>query len=154
MKRFCLSLIVGVASIACGCAQPPDSTTDFVLPAGDVAAGEATFLRMRCYDCHRLTGVDLPVAEEPNQVLVALGGATSKVTTYGDLLTSIVNPSHRLAPGYTKQLITIDGESKMTHYNDVMKVSELINLVAYLQTKYQVKKPVKSSRYPSYGYPY
>lgn len=154
MNGYPLSLIVVAVVITGGCAQPPDSTEDFVLPAGDVAAGEATFLRLRCYDCHRLEGVDLPVAEEPNQVLVSLGGETSKVTTYGDLLTSIVNPSHRLAPGYTKQLIAVDGKSNMTHYNDVMKVSELIDLVAYLQTKYKVKKPVPAPHYPSYGYPY
>lgn len=155
MNHLSRHLVVGVVVLSTlGCAKSPESIEEFVLPKGNIVAGEAAFLKMRCYDCHSMSGVDLPVAEQPNQVLVSLGGETTKVTTYGDLLTSIVNPSHRLAPGYTEELIAVDGQSKMTHYNDVMTVSELINLVAYLQTKYRVKKVAPPTRYPPYGYPY
>lgn len=155
MNASSRALIVWVIAVSvCGCARTPESIREFVLPAGDVAAGEAAFLKLRCYDCHSLSGVDLPVAEQPDQVLVALGGEKSRVTTYGDLLTSIVNPSHRLAPGYSRELVAIDGESKMTHYNAVMTVSELIDLVAYLQPKYHVKQSPPPSSYPPYHYPY
>jgi sulfur-oxidizing protein SoxX len=152
ITRMCVVIVLIVLILALwGCSNSPQSTKAFVLPEGDIAAGEATFMRMRCYDCHRIAGVDLPVAEEEGQVLVDLGGDVSKVKTYGDLLTSIVNPSHRLASGYADELVAVDGQSRMTHYNDVMTVSELTNLVAYLQTKYRVKRPVPP-QYPPYHY--
>lgn len=152
MSRGAVFGIVVLGAI--GCARSPDSIKEFVLPPGNAAAGEAAFLELRCYDCHRLSGVDLPIAEQPDQVLVLLGGEKTRVTTYGDLLTSIVNPSHRLAPGYTKELVAVGEESRMTHYNSVMTVSELIDLIAYLQPKYRVKQSAPPSRYPPYQYPY
>ncbi len=109
-----------------------------MLPEGDPELGRAAFLGMRCYDCHRIPGVDLPVAEEPDQVVVVLGGEVSKVRSYADLVTSIINPSHKLAQGYNEVLVASGGKSKMTNYNQVMTVDELINLVAYLEEHYNV----------------
>lgn len=146
------SLAFALAVAAIGCQPSPESVKHFVLPAGDAERGAETFLRLRCYDCHRIPGASLPVAEEPGQVLVKLGGEVSKVETYGDLLTSIVNPSHQLATGYAEQLVAEDGASKMTNYNDVMTVSELIDLVAYLQGKYRVKTPEPGGATPPYVY--
>jgi len=59
--------------------------------------------------------------------------------------------THRLARGYQESLIAIDGQSKMTNYNQVMTVGELIDLVAYLQPKYRVPKPPAPPHTP---YPY
>ncbi|MEQ8847746.1 c-type cytochrome [Botrimarina sp.] len=146
-------LVVLVALTLCllGCQEPPQSTAGFVLPAGDPAAGETAFRDLRCYDCHRVEGVDMPVAEQPDQVLVELGGEVSRVKTYGDLLDSIVNPSHRLAPQYQESLVAIDGKSKMTNYNQVMTVQQLADLVAFLQPTYQLRE-VPPPNYPVYPY--
>ena len=146
-----LAVIAALAVLTCGCAESKESVKEFVLPPGDADAGEETFLSLRCYDCHRIPGVDLPVAEEPGQVLVKLGGEVSRVKTYGDLLNSILNPSHRLAPGYAETIVSNDGESRMPNYNSVMTVRELIDIVAYLQTQYRVRVP-PPTQYPPYGY--
>ena len=69
---------------------------------------------------------------------VLLGVTSIRVTTYADLVTSVINPSHKLARNYQLTLIQQDGVSKMLVFNDVMTVTELINLVTFLQPKYKV----------------
>ncbi|MEM8863914.1 MAG: cytochrome C [Planctomycetota bacterium] len=132
-----------------GCADPAQRADFFALPAGNATAGQEVFMKMRCYDCHDIPGVDLPLSEESDQVQVVLGGKVAKVKTYNDLVTSIINPSHRLSESYTTALVSRDGESNMTNYNDVMTISELIDLVAFLQTQYKVVEPMRPS-YPPY----
>ena len=81
----------------------------------------------------RLTGI-LNSREE----LIALGGVTRLVKTYGDLVTSIINPSHRYSIGYAAEEVKTDGESQMRLYNDEMTVTQLIDLVTFLQPHYEV----------------
>jgi hypothetical protein len=64
-------------------------------------------------------------------------------------VTAIINPSHRLAQGYAESLVAQEGKSKMTVYNDVMTVSQLIDLVTFLQGKYKLWTPPPTS-YPHY----
>jgi hypothetical protein len=137
-----LSLIICVG----GCA--PD-VNQFTLPPGDAERGQAAFLKFRCYDCHRVHGVDLPPGEEPDQVMVELGGEVERLRNYGDLVTAIVNPSHRLAKGYDPSLVANEGKSRMTVYNDVMTVSQLADIVAFLQAHYELQ-PYEPTPYPDY----
>ena len=64
-----------------------------------------------------------------------------QVKTYGALVTAIINPSHSLAPGYPKELITKDNQSAMANFNDTMTVRQLIDLVAFLQSRYKFVPP-------------
>jgi len=137
-----LSLIICLA----GCAS---ENNDFTLPPGDAERGQAAFLKFRCYDCHRVHGVELPVGEEPDQVVVELGGQVERLKDYGDLVTAIVNPSHRLAKGYDANLVANEEKSRMTVYNDVMTVSQLVDIVAFLQSHYELR-PYEPTPYPDY----
>ncbi|MEX2494523.1 MAG: hypothetical protein WD448_00460 [Woeseia sp.] len=67
----------------------------------------------------------------------------SRVKTYGELVTAIINPSHKLAPGYRKEDVSANGESLMAYanLNRVLTVQELIDIVAYLQPLYEVTPP-------------
>jgi hypothetical protein len=141
-----LLALVGVAAFIVGCSSKYEG---FTLPPGDATRGQAAFVAFRCYDCHRVAGVDLPTGEEPNQVLVELGGKVARVRHYDDLVTAIVNPSHRLAQGYTPSLVAQDGQSRMTVYNDVMTVSQLIDIVTFLQGHYELLTP-EPTPYPVY----
>jgi mono/diheme cytochrome c family protein len=137
-----LSLIICLS----GCAS---DDKEFTLPSGDAERGQAAFLKFRCYDCHRVHGVDLPPGEEPDQVMVDLGGEVERLRKYGDLVTAIVNPSHRLAKGYDASLVANGGKSRMTVYNDVMTVSQLADIVAFLQSHYELR-PYEPTPYPDY----
>ncbi len=125
-----------------GCDRDTMSERGFSLPEGDPLAGEQAFLAMQCNECHSINSLELPTAAMPDSPYVELGGEVSKVKTYGDLVTSIINPSHKLAPGYPLDDISEDGKSKMVVYNEYMTVQELIDIVMFLQPHYKIVPPI------------
>lgn len=140
MKRFLA--IVACASILAACGPAPESARGFRLPDGNAQAGLQTFRQLECHACHDVPDVE-PPAESAIATRVALGGEVTRVRTYGDLVTSIINPSHRLAPGYRPDDVTEGGRSLMegAYLNEVMTVQQLVDLVAYLQPLYEVRPP-------------
>ena len=81
---------------------------------------------------------------------MALGGKVLRVKSYGELVTAIINPSHDLAKGQPTEKVSKEGKSLMTNFNDVMKVSQMIDLVAFLQSHYEKLEPDYKSYYPYY----
>lgn len=144
-----LGLVLLTAVAASGCGRDPMSERGFALPPGNAAAGRETFLYMQCNQCHSIHGEAVPAipGAEP---FVELGGPVTRIKTYGELVTSIINPSHKLADGYPRDLVADEGgESKMYVYNGYMTVQELIDLVAFLQPMYDVIVPAFEYRvYP------
>jgi len=138
---------VAILLAAAGCER--QSGTVFVLPEGNVELGRELFLSYGCNGCHTIPNEDLPEPDIDGPVRVSLGGRVSKVKTYPELVTSIINPSHRFAARQRAEEVSADGESLMTVYNDVMTVSELIHIVAFLESSYeQLERP--GYRYPTY----
>ena len=121
------------------------------LPEGDAARGKELFVSLGCVSCHLVIDEQLPETDRPDDSAVLLGSHTSTALTYGQLVTSIVNPSHRLSARYRKDVVSADGESKMRVYNDVLTVSQLVDLVAFLAPRYErVDRP--GYKYPVYSY--
>ena len=152
MRRLSgLLAVVAGALLLAGCDQEARmSEHGFRLPDGDAAAGRATFLYMQCHQCHTIAGEELPRIPGQQPPYVELGGKVSRVKTYGELVTAIINPSHRLAPGYAVEVVADDGESKMYNYNSYMTVRELTDIVMYLQPRYDVRIPAYQYRiYPA-----
>lgn len=141
-----LLLIIAVILVACN--QGPDSPRGFSLPEGNFDQGEDNFVSLGCNNCHSAAGVD-QVNPEEAIISFELGGISPRVTTYAELMTSIINPSHRLSYRLPKEQSSVDGESLMKNYNDVMTVQQLIDLVAYLQPQYK-RIVVTPHRYRSY----
>jgi len=113
----------------------------FRLPDGDAQIGRETFLYMQCNQCHTIEGMQLPVIPGKEPPYVELGGAVTHVKSYGELVTAIIYPSHKLADGYAEEIVSVDGESNMYVYNRHMTVQELIDLVTFLQPQYDVVVP-------------
>lgn len=109
----------------------------FALPDGDIERGQALFVEYRCTTCHTVRDLDLPAPDAEGPVKVSLGGRVSKLATYEELVTSIINPSHKLVRFGKPDELTADGESLMAVYNDVMTVTDLIDLVAFLDSRYE-----------------
>lgn len=149
--RFLLTLLLGSFVALSGC--DPDarmSEKGFRLPDGDALAGREAFLYMQCHQCHTIDGEELPEIPGMSPPYVALGGRSPHVKTYGELVTAIINPSHRLAPGYAEEVVSEDDESNMYIYNKHMTVQELVDLVMFLQSKYDVVVPAYRYRiYPT-----
>lgn len=133
-------LMLLVAAIA-GCEADRMSEKGFSLPEGNVAQGRETFLYMHCHECHTIRDVELPAVPLADPPFVELGGKVSRVKTYGELVTAIINPSHKLAMGYAAEVVSADGQSKMPNYNGFMTVQELIDVVMFLQPQYEVFVP-------------
>ena len=141
-----ISLLIVLCLTIVGCSPDPSSSAGFRLPDGDAEAGLNAFLYMQCNQCHTIKGLELPVVPLTDPPYVELGGTVTYVKTYGELVTSIINPSHELATGYAADQISVDGESNMYVYNRYMTVQELIDLVAFLQSHYDVRPPQSDYR--------
>lgn len=137
-----MALAALICSLAAGCSEDSIQARGFAMPPGDADYGKVTFIEMQCQRCHSVDGVTLPVdgnRDEPP--LLKLGGNVPNIKTQGDLVTSIINPSHKIV-GWRDDTMTEDGQSKMTVYNEVMTVQQLIDLVAFLQDQYDFTPPV------------
>jgi mono/diheme cytochrome c family protein len=117
------------------------SEKGFSLPEGNALAGREAFVYMHCHECHTVTGEEFPALPLADPPFVELGGKVTRVKTYGELVTAIINPSHKLAKGYPVEMVTNNNESKMPVYNGYMTVQELIDIVAFLQPHYDVYVP-------------
>ena len=139
-----LGILAGCLALALisGCTPGPKSSRGFRLPDGNAEKGKQAFLALKCNRCHKVEGVELP---SPVSFHLTLGGETPRVRTYGELVTSIINPSHVVAEQYKKQLADAR-ESPMPDLTHEMTVGQMIDLVAFLQSRYQLVEPA----YPDY----
>lgn len=113
-----------------------DTDNQLTLAQGSYAAGEEAFIKLQCTACHTVKGVNLPAAEEMFEVAIELGSDKQHKTS-AQLLTAIANPSHSLAEGFPISSITSNGSTKMPNFNDIMTVSELINITTFLKKHYK-----------------
>jgi len=134
---FTLLAAAVLAAVLAGCDSGPKSGRGFHLPEGDIEKGKAAFLALKCNTCHRVNGVDLPSPVSSAPTNIVLGGEVSYVSTYGELVTSVIHPSHGLAEGFKKEQLKEGKLSPMPEFNDVMTVRQMIDLVAFLQSRYK-----------------
>lgn len=137
LKMLLGVLLIAVLALA-SCVQ---QSRGFVLPKGDIAEGKDLFQTMSCTDCHSIS--DLEWNGPEGGVHIRLGGEVTKIKTYGELVTSVINPSHKLSEDYQRIISDRQGTSPMEsyYYNEIMTVEELTNIVAFLQSEYQVVAP-------------
>lgn len=139
---------VAVLHALAACEADRMSERGFSLPPGDPIAGRAAFVYMHCYECHTIAGEEFPALTMSEPLNIELGGRVTRVKSYGELVTAIINPSHKLASGYEETAVSRNGESLMPVYNGYMTVQELIDIVMFLQPYYDVTVP--AFRYPIY----
>jgi mono/diheme cytochrome c family protein len=136
-----LALILVVATVLAACEVGRKSSAGFHMPDGDPERGKAVFLEQRCNACHRVDGVSLPAPTVQPPVPVVLGGEVDHARTDGELVTAIIDPQHQVAPGYKPELVPRGGVSRMPDYGQLMTVRQMIDLVAFLQSRYKVVRP-------------
>ena len=144
---FC---IIGLVNImACN-----SESRGFVLPNGNIDQGKALFTSLKCTDCHSIDDVAWTGNKNEGEREVKLGGDVTSMKMYGELVTSVINPSHKISQKYLaeQQLTMPGGSSKMESkkYNEFMTVQQLVDLVAFLQSEYKLVTP--TTPYPYYPY--
>jgi hypothetical protein len=133
-------LVAGAALICLACEVGPQSGRGLRLPEGDLEAGKLAFQELACTTCHDVVGVPLEAPGERPDSIVTLGGEVTRVETYGQLVTSIVNPSHRISGRYPREKVAHGDVSMMANFNDLMTVAQLIDLTAFLQSRYELRR--------------
>lgn len=146
-------ILAMIVVLTAGCEDRRTSGQGLYLPQGDVPAGRQAFVDLQCHRCHTVAGEELPAMKYVTPVIdYRLGGEVVQAHSYGELVTSIINPTHVVSEKYQRELRQIAEKnaliSPMPEINDNMTVSQLIDLVAFLDSRYQ-------EVIPSYaGYPY
>jgi mono/diheme cytochrome c family protein len=139
--RIGLFVIAGCLALgSIGCEAGPKSGIGLRLPEGDLARGEKAFHDLGCDGCHAIVRENRSRSGAPPELVVALGGKVAHIESHGKLVTSIINPSHGFPRRYPRERITEAGQSKMPNFNETMTVEQLIDLTAYLQSKYELER--------------
>lgn len=138
LKGVQILAVLSAAAIVSGCAYNP--TFRFPVQEGDINAGRQAFIDHRCHQCHSVAGVRMPSLAGASPPVLELGGETSIAKNYAELMTSVINPNHVISERYREQLLldaTIPLESPMPMpHIDRMSVRQLIDLVAFLNSRY------------------
>ena len=142
MKLKGLLVVPGLAAPLAGCVSA--ALFGFPIDQGNVAAGRQAFIDHRCHQCHTIADEILPPLAGAGRPLLELGGPTTVIHSYADLTTSIINPNHAISERYRDQQVLLKTEipleSPMPRPNlDTMSVRQLIDIVAFLDSKYQLR---------------
>ena len=158
------TLLIGLTMVVLsGCQPDPNTGEGFSLPKGDAAAGKIAFVDLACNACHSIADIEQLPSNDTALPHIKLGGTVRNVKAYGGLVTSIINPSHKVITTFTshssEQVVTPstthpsrivmkrkdqevikseDGSSKMRSYNDIMTVTQLVDLVTFLENNYEI----------------
>jgi sulfur-oxidizing protein SoxX len=126
------------------CSEEGKPVRGFVLPEGDIAQGEQVFVDFNCHGCHTIPDMEFPVTDFTPPFILEIGGEVYRVKTYGDLLTSVVNPDHIISPKYVAMLESANREaviSPMPYFGEEMTVAELIDVIEFLHAQYSRLQP-------------
>jgi hypothetical protein len=140
-----------IVLVILSCDTGPNSPRGFSLPQGDVTEGKTVFMKYECLSCHVLDGVGPIDPDNTDSITVRIGRKTTKVKTYAELVTAIINPSHKFSKRYAIMINKRKGKTSMKNFNDVMTVTELVDLVVFLQPYYELV-PYFPTKYKYYDY--
>ena len=125
-----------------GCTPSKESASGFRLPEGNIEQGKLAFSELDCLRCHTIAGEeDSFIYHSPREIEIVLGGETTRVKTYGQLVTSIIYPDHVILPKYREEYTDRDGDSEMADVTEEMTAKQLIDLVTFLESTYKVVLP-------------
>ena len=128
-----------------GCETERKSGKGLILPTGDIENGKASFIDLGCLECHAIAQADNPEQASDSAIMLELGGKVHRVKSYGELITSIINPNHIISPEYlkAKSFSNTEGElsTPMPDFNNDMTVTQLIDIVMFLDSHYEKLMP-------------
>ena len=151
-RTISMSIVcLGAIALFSGCPMSEKSPIGFRLPEGSIWNGKEAFVKLGCIQCHSIKGEDLiPESTEERKIHVVLGGEITRIKTYGQLVTSIINPSHVINPKYRDTYADEEGKSMMPDFTKDMTVRQMIDITEFLQSRYEVVIP--NHAYEKYGY--
>jgi len=145
MRQIFLIPLFILFFLLASCDFGPNSGRGFSLPEGNADKGRTTFVELECNACHSVGDIERVAGREGPDIDLRLGGQVTAIKTYGDLVTSVINPSHKTSWRYIDQDIAAErAELKMVVYNEIMTVQQLVDMVTYLETNYEFVAPTRT----------
>lgn len=131
--------LVGVSLAGCSAFYTPFS---FPTDEASIESGQQAFIDQHCHQCHSVAGVRLPELAGASAPILELGGETSSIKSYAELVTSIIEPNHVISERYREEL-AVNGQVPLdspmpTPDLDRMTVQQLIDIVAFLDSRYEL----------------
>lgn len=117
--------------------QDPAAGTPSVFPPGKPELGKSLFLEKGCHQCHSAGATKLPAVELAPRLVIDLGGTIHANWTRDDFARAIMNPNHLVAEEYRVAMMRLGDNFKaenspMPEFSDILRVTELIHLAAFL----------------------
>jgi len=137
--RIAFPALAIAALLAAGCQPTAKSGRGFQLPPGHADRGKAAFVQLKCTECHRVDGVELPAPTAKPDQIVTLGGDVTNLRTYGQLVTAIIHPNLAISDKITTALPATG--SPMKNFNREMTVEQLVDIVTFLSPTYRQLAP-------------
>ena len=130
-----LVLFVAVSLVA----QDESDEAKTVFPAGKAEAGMGIFVEKGCYQCHSAGSTKLPPVDLAPRLVIELGGDVHRKWTRDDYARAIMDPNLLVAEDYKIAMIRLGDHFKaenspMPTFADVLKVTELVDLVSFLDS--------------------
>lgn len=129
-----------ISAVITACANDPNRQQEFDFPMelGNIEEGRQAFIGLGCHQCHTVANTELPDFPTYPLLRLELGGPTDPYMSNARLMTSLINPNQHVSERLW-DLLRLDGsvplESPMPNF-DFITVSQLIDLVAFLDSKY------------------
>jgi sulfur-oxidizing protein SoxX len=134
MKAVLVVVLWSIFAIGCRYEQ---TSLEPALPSGDPVAGKKAFVDLGCNQCHEVYGGDVPKPNADPVVPAYLGGNAVQAPSREQLIREIIDPSHRIAPGWAEDLVRSGNRSRMPDdYSEAMTVRQLTDIVAFLESRY------------------
>lgn len=139
--RFRLSASL-LAALALGPflgAQDPDASEKTVLPAGKSEVGSKLFVEKGCHQCHSAGTTKLPPVELAPRLVIELGGDLHAKWSRDDYARAIMDPNHLVSEDYRVAMMRLGDNFKaenspMPSFVDLLRVSDLVHLAAFLDS--------------------
>jgi len=138
LYRWGFLAVAALTAVFAGC-DSRHSAAAFHLPAGDLDRGKVAFVNLGCSSCHEVPGADLPAPSGPGVVPVRLGGVIDRRLSDGYVVASLLDPSYQLAPDNGNRIAS-GGKSPMPCYADKMTAQQMVDVVAFLQSRYMLRR--------------
>lgn len=124
-----------VSAAAC---NPRYSIAAFHLPRdGNPERGKEAFTELGCTACHYVMGAS-QTDSEARPGLIVLGGTVDRKMTDAYLVTHVLDPSNGHTPSVRARIATT-GQPRMPAFADRITVRQLTDIVAFLQSHYQLR---------------
>lgn len=114
------------------------SNAAFHLPRdGNPERGKAAFAELGCAGCHYVLGAN-PTDSQARPGLIVLGGTVDRKMTDAYLVTHVLDPANGITPSSQSRIATA-GQPRMPAFADRITVRQLTDIVAFLQSNYQLR---------------